>query len=876
MSGVGGEGDLPFAFARSSTSEPLQDDSHVGFSRPREVPESQLESQRLDIIDDMESSEEEEAPNDLMIEMPLMRPQSSSQGAEHQYRPQRAGNLGRNFLGPRPATESVGRALFGGGQPRTGSPGAPRVVPPAEAHAALKKKTLQMWAELENLDEFLGRLFRIFLEMPQLIQIKEFYEYLLEVKEADMDTVTWREVVQKIARIKNIPNSNPHGKLGLDRLDPHSIANRIMRRENYMIAIFNKDILDLTLPFLGKRQMLTKIIEWNLSFCILSYVFDENGSVRKRFLKNGHRVRLIAGYAEEYSKNPSSLGARQYSPFAWWKFREFNELPNLYQERLNRSYAKASRYMEQFPKEKTIILARFISFIAGSFAAVLAVLTLVDNQLLEFEITPQRSVFFYIGVFGGISAVARAMIPAENQVFEPERVLKEVIEETHYLPDSWRGRLHTEEVKNEFATLFDYKIVIFFQEILSVLFTPIVLYYSLPKCSAAVIDFFREYTVHEDSLGYVCSFAVFNFRQNGNQRYGAPSESPNNNLVSKEGKMEQSFLFFKANNPDWEPDHQGSQYLQTISRAQRSFYGRPDVSASMDNVQSLLRPRRFVKFGPQHHNVRQVTESMLSQSEVGEEEPIGIIGLLDAIYSQRGGGLALSAKGSACVQLIQDVLNAPGIHVFAELLETPNIAEIANNQQLHAHYELLRLFAFGTYSDYKASSSKLPPLTPAQLRKLKHLSIVTLSGRLRTLPYSQLMEYLDISNVRELEDLIIDAIYQDIIKGKLDQKKRCLEVEYAMGRDLQPGQAGEILKTLVAWSKTSEQLLKAIDAQLSYIGEESARHAKEKEEHEKLVEGLKKEVKASGPTRGDFEFDPRREQFHGFYEDEGSRRSGKR
>ncbi len=54
-------------------------------------------------------------------------------------------------------------------------------------------------------------------------------------------------------------------------------------------------------------------------------------------------------------------------------------------------------------------------------------------------------------------------------------------------------------------------------------------------------------------------------------------------------------------------------------------------------------------------------------------------------------------------------------------------------------------------------------------------------------------------NVRELEDLVIDAIYLDILRGKLDQKEGQLEVEYTMGRDLEPGKLESILSTLQDW-----------------------------------------------------------------------------
>jgi autophagy-related protein 9 len=70
-------------------------------------------------------------------------------------------------------------------------------------------------------------------------------------------------------------------------------------------------------------------------------------------------------------------------------------------------------------------------------------------------------------------------------------------------------------VKREFSALYDLKIMVFLEEILSVLTTPFILWFSLPNCSDKVVDFFREFTVHVDGIGYVCSFAVFDFKRHG-------------------------------------------------------------------------------------------------------------------------------------------------------------------------------------------------------------------------------------------------------------------------------------------------------------------------------------------------------------------------
>jgi autophagy-related protein 9 len=75
------------------------------------------------------------------------------------------------------------------------------------------------------------------------------------------------------------------------------------------------------------------------------------------------------------------------------------------------------------------------------------------------------------------------------------------------------------QVHAEFSKLFEMKLSNFLQELLSVLLTPFILIISLPRSAAAIVDFFREFTVHVDGIGYVCSFAVFDFKRQGKVRH---------------------------------------------------------------------------------------------------------------------------------------------------------------------------------------------------------------------------------------------------------------------------------------------------------------------------------------------------------------------
>lgn len=176
--------------------------------------------------------------------------------------------------------------------------------------------------------------------------------------------------------------------------------------------------------------------------------------------------------------------------------------------------------------------------------------------------------------------------------------------------------------------------------------------------------------------------------------------------------------------------------------------------------------------------------------------------------------LAKTAKGAAALELIKQAVETPGVNVFGELLDMPNIKELENGP--HAEYwNTLNLFAYGTYKEYLANTEKLLELTPTQKKKLQHLTIVTLAEKSKCIPYSVLLEELDIKNVRDLEDLIIEAVYADIIHGKLDQKNSQLEVDYAgLGRDVRPGETGAVVDTLAAWGETCDVVLACIKKQV--------------------------------------------------------------
>ena len=71
--------------------------------------------------------------------------------------------------------------------------------------------------------------------------------------------------------------------------------------------------------------------------------------------------------------------------------------------------------------------------------------------------------------------------------------------------------------------------------------------------------------------------------------------------------------------------------------------------------------------------------------------------------------LAKSATGRAAADLVMQATAAPGCFVFSELLEMPNIQALANTDDGKKYFDLLKIFAYGWYGDYRGLVLPLSP-----------------------------------------------------------------------------------------------------------------------------------------------------------------------
>jgi len=229
-------------------------------------------------------------------------------------------------------------------------------------------------------------------------------------------------------------------------------------------------------------------------------------------------------------------------------------------------------------------------------------------------------------------------------------------------------------------------------------------------------------------------------------------------------------------------------------------------------------------------------------SSLALDQPVGNVSMQGAstAHLEQFLILAKTARGSAIVELIKQVLDSPNIFVFGELLDSNAVKEMENSPAQKPYLEVLKIFAYGKYRDFLDRRKELPDLSTQALTKLRQLTIVGLASEKKHIDYAILLTELDLSDVRELEDLIIDVIYADIIRGKLDQKNKQLQVDSAIGRDVCPSETGDILRVLSSWSSACEGVLTNIETQILRANQQKENNVRIKNQTETEIANIKK------------------------------------
>ena len=369
--------------------------------------------------------------------------------------------------------------------------------------------------------------------------IKQFYAEALRIK--DCNLFTWQEIQTRLIEAERV--CLLQGK-SLTELDVH---NRLLRRKNYLIALVNKQLLPIyyRIPFVGEVIYFPK----GLLYCFQLLLFKAPGfklfetrwklkdefkqfskreECAQRFRRNCLLLSVMMGifgiffsfwqllntlytYADEVKSNPERVFAfRTWSNYSKYYCRHFNELDHSLEDRMNKAYKPANKYMNSFISMPLESVAKLVRYMLRALLACISILTFVADHLLQLEHT-----ITLISVLVFLSFACESFIRGDIPLrYNQTELYQHVLEHVHYFPS--KHLPSTLQARSEFSLLFKYRIIIIVEELLSPIVSPYILYRHMSNKSFDIVDFFRNCTIEIPSIGDVCSFAMMNIEKNGN------------------------------------------------------------------------------------------------------------------------------------------------------------------------------------------------------------------------------------------------------------------------------------------------------------------------------------------------------------------------
>jgi hypothetical protein len=339
-------------------------------------------------------------------------------------------------------------------------------------------------------------------------------------------------------------------------------------------------------------------------------------------------VEFFLRYAQEFSKGGGKQGgggdtrptSSRFTPYWRWMFREYNELPHVFERRIGLSVGPAQRFLAQFYNPVKTVVARSVYFVSGSFIALLLVLSLLGDSVMLYISILERNLLWYLSVFGAIAALSRSAIPpgiGEGAAASPSAagggfvgnfqtttsvLLRQVVTYTHWRPSAWFRTAHTLKTRDSVANQMKPQIVCMLMELRSTLFLPYILAFKLPSKAKDIIERIDRGTVsapsfsanpRDSGIGDVCRPALFLFED----RSGAEELSKSSMVFDNEtsagehkagsrrhairfhsqnAKIEKSLLNFRTQHPTW------------AALASSATLGRPNASTIPQGALSAL------------------------------------------------------------------------------------------------------------------------------------------------------------------------------------------------------------------------------------------------------------------------------------------------
>ena len=232
----------------------------------------------------------------------------------------------------------------------------------------------------------------------------------------------------------------------------------------------------------------------------------------------------LFNYGEQFYNKPNLFISKNFTRLAKLKFRNYNELTHLFEERMDNLTNLTKRYNDTFKNKVLEAILKLVIFVFSSIFMTLLILTILNDHILtNLNIIGGKNVLWFIGVFGSIIAIFRTIINSKSK--ENPINIMEYMADIIVLDDKIIQNGNMRVIKNKFLENYRFKIIQIFSDILWTMIMPIQLW-SISYDTKYIINFIKKISINNTNIGITCIFSdfsseEFNDNNNENNYYGS-------------------------------------------------------------------------------------------------------------------------------------------------------------------------------------------------------------------------------------------------------------------------------------------------------------------------------------------------------------------
>lgn len=260
---------------------------------------------------------------------------------------------------------------------------------------------------------------------PRWLKTRTFWRATLQPRLPELHT--WSDVVGVLVA-RHATDTRLF--VNVERVTPLDVAARVLRRENYVVALEEGGVLG--------PVVLDDVVLWHLWGVLIGPMFGSGEcGWELQLTVDGFRRRCIlfaalnvaalpltlvayTGYcglkaAERCAKTSGTERAlRAWTPSARWRMREFNEYPVAAAVRMARAAAAADRLLRLYPSPRWVgSWLGLVAFVAGSVAGCVTIAALRDDNVWNHVHVADRNMLWWLACCTVVVTAVRAGMPTK-------------------------------------------------------------------------------------------------------------------------------------------------------------------------------------------------------------------------------------------------------------------------------------------------------------------------------------------------------------------------------------------------------------------------------------------------------------------------------